>query len=215
MSSLILKATERTDDHHIEKHASFLKFINDKEPLDILFIGDSITRRWEDNSELFNHFFAEYRSVNFGVGGDSLENLKWRILNGELEEILPNLVVLHIGTNNLPLNSTTEIYSGIRDILKIFRDKLPKSKILLLGLLPRNMDDTKRDYMTMIKEINLKLKSTNTDIKVSFLDLGEHFLETVSSVRTDLLPDGLHPAEKGYTVLGELLKQQVHSLMNG
>jgi platelet-activating factor acetylhydrolase IB subunit beta/gamma len=209
----ISDAVERTDEHHIEKHALFLEINKKRNPIDILLIGDSITRRWEDNPEIFNRFFSKYNTINFGVGGDCIENLRWRILNGELDNIKPRLVVLHIGTNNLPTNSAEEVCKGIKDILKIFRDKLPESRILLIGLLPRNKDETGRDYMSMIKTINEKLKNAVADYNTEFTDLGNYFKETSSSVKEDLLPDGLHPAEKGFTVLGDLLIPCIEKLM--
>jgi lysophospholipase L1-like esterase len=213
MNSDILKAIERTDDHHMEKHASFLEIIKKQKPVDLLFIGDSITRRWEDNPVIYNRFFSKYKPANFGVGGDCIENLRWRILNGELEGIKPKLVVLHIGTNNLPTHTAEEVCLGIRDIIRIFREKLPESRILLIGLLPRNKDETGRDYMRMIKHVNKNLKQIVINNKVTVIDFKDYFLETASEVKPGLLPDGLHPGEEGFIVLGELLEPYIVRLV--
>lgn len=213
MNLNILQAVKRTDEHYLEKHASFLEIIKRKEPIDILLIGDSITRRWEDNPGIFKQFFSKYKTVNFGVGSDTIENLRWRILNGELEQIQPALVVLNIGTNNLPMYTVLEIYTGIRDILRIFINKLPDSRIVLLGLLPRNNDQTGCNYMAMTEKINKKLNISIKNSNVLFIDPGKYFRETSTTVKSGLLPDGLHPAGKGYTVLGELLISYIDKLI--
>ena len=209
----ILDSVQRADEHYTEKHASFLDIISIQKDFDLLLIGDSITRRWEDNPEIFNRFFSRYRTANFGIGGDCIENLRWRILNGELDGIRARLVILHIGTNNLPSNSPDEVFTGIMDIISIFRKKLPESKILLIGLLPRNKDKTGRDYMKMVKEVNSKLLSSVTEEIITFTDFGTNFMEKPDAVNPELLPDGLHPAEKGFILLGKLITPYIEKLL--
>lgn len=204
MDSNILEPVMRTDDHHKEKHASILNLIKNKK-IDLLFLGDSITRRWEDNSELWDKYFKEFNPANLGVGGDATQNLKWRILNGEIDNISPKLAVLLIGTNNLPDYNEKEITKAIIDIINIIHDKLKNSKIILLGLLPRNIDEKKIDYMKMIKYINKELKKLAKNKYIIFYDIGKKYFTKNGKAMTNLIPDGLHPEKKGYEVFGKHL----------
>ena len=77
--------------------------------------------------------------VRLGLGGDKTENVLWRIDHGELAGLSPKLVVLLIGTNNLAGDDTTPSMAakGIATVVSAIRAKLPATRLLLLGILPR------------------------------------------------------------------------------
>jgi hypothetical protein len=110
---MYIEAVMRTDDHHIEKHDKILGMKNEYD-IQLVFLGDSLTRRWEDNIDLWNRYFAAYNAANFGVGGDCLENIKWRVLNGELDGIDPKVIIVLAGTNNLDKDSEETIVGGLK-----------------------------------------------------------------------------------------------------
>ena len=128
--------TFRDDEHFIERHDTFLKWI-EEEPIGLLFLGDSITRRWVDNLDLWNQYFAQYDPINFGVGGDALQNVLWRIQNGQIDNMSPKVLVLLIGTNNVPTNTGAEIAAAMGKVIGIIRSKLPDTAILLHLIFPR------------------------------------------------------------------------------
>ncbi|NDH07240.1 hypothetical protein EBX93_15200, partial [bacterium] len=66
-----------------ERHEKFLARAKQGNA-DILFLGDSITEGWGTNAAWKKHF-ADRKAVNFGIGGDTTQNVLWRIQNGELE----------------------------------------------------------------------------------------------------------------------------------
>jgi platelet-activating factor acetylhydrolase IB subunit beta/gamma len=200
----VLAAVERRDEHHIERHAVFLRRIKEG-PIGLLFLGDSLTRRWAEVPRLWERYFAKYHPANFGVGSDTIQNLKWRILHGELEGISPDVAVLLIGTNNLPQHNEAEVAAGITDIVAILRQKLPEAKLILMGLLPRDADDASRDYLRSITAINRELQKLERLGYVQFLDIGDKFKDCDGKVNRTLMPDGLHMVEPGYEIWGEAL----------
>jgi platelet-activating factor acetylhydrolase IB subunit beta/gamma len=200
----IFDSIERSDEHHVERHSAILKRIKEG-PIDLLFLGDSIIRRWAEYPDLWVHYFSQYNPANFGVGSDTIQNLKWRILNGELEGIKPGVIVLMIGTNNLSLYSGSEISQAIQHIVEIIHDRLPDSTIVLMGILPRNPDDTVCDYMKIISYINSELSQLEKFGYVHFLDIGEKFIGADGKVIEYFMPDGIHLVEPGYKIWGELL----------
>ena len=106
----------------------------------IAFVGDSITENWyvqglkTPGEEVWRELFAtpQYRAINLGFGGDRTENVLWRLHNGQMDGLDPEVVVLQIGTNNLGANGDDEpagdtIY-GIRMCVRTILAKCPRAK---------------------------------------------------------------------------------------
>lgn len=74
--------------------------------------------------------------LNFSIRGDCVQNILWRIVNGELEKVKPKIIVLLCGTNNTPINSSDEISEGILNCVQEIR-KNYDGFIIILTLLPR------------------------------------------------------------------------------
>ncbi len=68
--------------------------------INVIFYGDSITEGWGITAPaLWNQHYAPLGAANYGIGGDLVQNLLWRVMNGELDDVnlRPRLVVLLIG----------------------------------------------------------------------------------------------------------------------
>ena len=79
--------------------------------IDIYFEGDSIVRRWgaTDYPALLENWrqnFFGWNAADFGWGADKVENILWRLENGELDGIAPKVIVLLAGTNNVGAGGT-------------------------------------------------------------------------------------------------------------
>ena len=115
-------------------------------PADLIWLGDSITQNFErtgppeyfDFQPVWQRFYGGRRAVNLGFKGDATSHLLWRMTHGELDGIAPKAVVILIGANNLGLAHwpTPDNIAGIEAVVDLARRKLPKTQILLLGILP-------------------------------------------------------------------------------
>src|SRR5262249_46633103 len=108
----------RLDGGWFQRHESFVRRTT-RGPVDLLFLGDSITQGWEGaGKEVWKEHFEPLRAANFGIGGDQTQHVLWRITTGtELEGIKPKAAVLMIGTNNLGGHSEEQIAGGITEIV--------------------------------------------------------------------------------------------------
>ena len=80
----------------MEIHKSFLAQTK-KGHIDLLFLGDSITQGWNENT-VWQRYYGPRHAANFGIGGDRTEHVLWRITEGkELEGIKPKAAVLTHG----------------------------------------------------------------------------------------------------------------------
>jgi beta-glucosidase len=206
-----LEAIMRTDEHHIAKHNMILG-MKDKDDIQLVFLGDSLTRRWEDNIGIWNKYFAAYHPVNFGVGGDCLENIKWRILNDELEGINPKAIMVLAGTNNLDKDPEEVIVSGIEEIVGMIQAKLKDTKIVVLGLLPRNQTEAGINYGKKIARINRQLAARFTGTEITFKDIGAILMNEKGRVSIAIMPDGLHLNDKGYELIGPELRKIIEGI---
>src|ERR1700730_16087663 len=95
----------RTDQNSLVAHSQLLEKAK-KGRIDIYFEGDSITRRWgaTDYPELlanWNQNFFGWNAADFGWGADTIQNILWRLGNGELDGVNPKIIVLLAGANNV------------------------------------------------------------------------------------------------------------------
>jgi beta-glucosidase len=176
-------------------------------PINILFLGDSITDNWRiAGKPIWDVEYAPLQAANFGMQGDQTEQLLWRVEHGELRNMSPQLVVILIGTNNIRNGDKPEdIVRGISRIVDTVGKKLRRSKILLLGILPREASPSSR-LRTKVKEVNERIARLDNGSSIRFLDIGQHFLNPDGTLKTELMPDGLHPGTEGYRVFADALR---------
>ena len=198
-----------------------LKGMIQKQKPDILFIGDSITHFFGGTQidlplrgkNTWDEFYAPRNAGNIGYGWDKTENVLWRLTHGEIDGIAPKVVVLMIGTNNTPSIEAPDIVAGISAICRTLHERLPKSQILLLGIFPRGeTTDVKRAKIALVNTGIAKLGGTGN---VHYLDIGKVFLQPDGSISKEIMPDKLHPNEKGYRLWAEAMEPTLAKLLSG
>ena len=190
-----------------ERHDEFIKR-RGTGPVQLLFLGDSITDWWPRNGKDTWAKFAPYHPADFGVAAIRTEGLLWNITHGELEGIQPKAVVILIGVNNLlqcPDEKPEWVAAGIQQVVRTVQEKIPQSQILLMGILPaRNpATHTVRARITAVNRLIAKLADGKN---VRFVDLGAGFLDADGNVRSDLTLDTVHPNAKGYQLWYDALQ---------
>ena len=168
---------------------------------DLVMLGDSITHRWENQAVKSYLVLTNGLSVlNCGYGGDTIQNLLWRIENGELDGYMAKNLMVMIGTNNEDSFGPDEIYEGIVKVVSTVERKQPAAKITVVGLLPRRLEATSA-YRPVVKRVNNRLRCFSTAFqRIRYFDFTDEFLNADGSAKAELLPDGLHPSEAGYEV---------------
>ena len=198
----------------LKRHEGFLQDLKAKGgQVGVVFVGDSITDGWRRAGKAtFDKTYGGLDPLNLGIGGDRTQHVLWRLENGEVEGIHPKVAVLMIGTNNLGSNTNDEIVAGVTKIVESLRTKLPSTKVLLLGIFPRGAkaDDPARGR---INAINGRLAGLDDGKTVKYLDIGDKFLAADGSLPKDVMPDALHPNEKGYEIWAEAMAPTLAALM--
>jgi beta-glucosidase len=182
--------------------------------VDLLFIGDSITHGWENTGkESWDTYYAPRNAVNMGFSGDRTQHVLWRLDNSNLEGLSPKLAIIMIGTNNSNGNDNTaeEIADGIIAVCHRLRTKLPRTRILLLAIFPRNAEPSAQRQKNAQASL---LASRAADGKmIYYLDINSKFLTKDGLLTTDIMPDYLHPNKAGYKIWAEAIAPKVAKLM--
>lgn len=187
--------TERSEDWWQQRHQqkrSELQKIN--EPLDILFIGDSITHEWEaEGDEYWQQHFAHRKTFNLGFAGDRTEHLLWRIQNSGVDKRSPRWIVLLIGTNNAGhrLDPPEDIAAGVLTILDELHQRLPTSKVLLMAIFPRSRN-TNKPMRQRIDATNTLIRNFADGKQIHWLDINNQFLTKDGVLLESVMPDLLH-----------------------
>jgi len=199
------------------RHDSILKRVSEGN-VDLVFLGDSITHHWTEGffvgtgQEIWKQYYGHRNAVNMGFAGDDTRNVLWRLINGEVDGISPKLVVVMIGTNNTGDPQTIEnIGDGVIAIVNTLRQKLPQTKVLLLGIFPRA--ENPGPLRDKIAKINQHASKVADGEMVHYLDIGAKFLNPDGTMSPDIMPDYVHPSEKGYQIWAEAIEPKVSELM--
>lgn len=176
---------------------------------DTVIIGDSITHGWDQwNGEIRTKYFGDV--LNLGIGADRTEHVLWRIRRIKWDVVAPKRIILLIGTNNFglpPANEPVDVAGAIEQIVMALKKACPQAQILLQAILPRdvNMD---RPINAKIMAVNKLLVDVASKWGVMYRDFGGLFLlPDGKTIDRELMPDYLHPNQKGYEVWGKALTE--------
>lgn len=181
--------------------------------VDLLFIGDSITQGWEGAGKAaWEKFYGSRKAMNAGIGGDRTQHVLWRLDNGNIKGITPKVAVVMIGTNNAKPNAPADTAAGVEAIVKKLREKLPKTKILLLAVFPRGATpaDELRKKNVAVNDAIAKLDDGE---HVFFLDIGPKFLTADGTLEKAIMPDLLHLSPRGYEIWAESIEPKLGELL--
>jgi lysophospholipase L1-like esterase len=180
--------------------------------IELVFLGDSITQGLErpESAKIVAETFPGMTVLNLGYNADKIENVLWRLRNGEVDGLSPKAVVVMIGTNNSGhrMDPPEITAKGIGMIIEDLRAKMPNTKIALLSIFPRG--DAAH---TNNQQINALLPALADGKNIFHIDLNEAFLDANGQVPQDIMPDKLHPSVKGDSLWIKALKSRIDQIL--
>ena len=216
------RPSPRTDQNSQIAHEQLLEKAR-RGRIDVYFAGDSITRRWgaTDYQELLANWRANFfgwTAANFGWGGDTIQNILWRLENGELDNVHPKVIVLLGGTNNVGRTTPSDdegarvedISRGIKAVLDVMRAKAPRATIVLTAIFPRNDNMA---VMPTINGINARIATFADGKAIRFLNINDRLADADGRLLDGMMHDRLHPTVQGYQVWADALKPLLTELL--
>lgn len=203
----------------------------------VLIFGDSITQGfWDIDGGWVNRIRKYYDQqmidntnndpptiFNLGVSGDSSDDVLARFESETKARAREELAfVIAVGVNDartkagVNYSDTNRYKQNLGEILKLARQH--SSKILFVGLTPCveersnpvSWGDTGYTN-SRIKEFDNALREFCNENQVPFVEVFEPFAKAESE--SELLPDSLHPNDKGHQIIADLVKPKLEVLV--
>ena len=202
-----------------ERHDAVLRRLR-QGPADLLLIGDSITQDLErrgpipemDFAAVWNRFYAPHKAVNLGFKGDSTAHLLWRLQNGELAGIAPKAAQVLIGANNFGRAhwGAAETFVGIEAVLTEIKQRLPRTRVLLLSVLPsRRSAWVDENTVALNRLLAAKHKAggdvTFVDVTTAFTRNGALDRDAFYDTRLTPQEPALHPTAQAHARMAEMV----------
>ena len=210
-----------------KRHEAVLAAIQAHPDTQLLLIGDSITNNYdkstlpdEDFQSTWKRFYEPRKALNLGFSGDTTAHVLWRLNHGEVDGLHPKAVVLMIGTNNTGYTDQTaeQTESGIDAVVAALERKLPETRILLVGILPSAISESKTERDRAVNEYLAACYGENQ--RVTYLDIGSIFVKSGELNATlyydPRLPQHgkpLHPDTNGQRMMAEAIEPTLAKLM--
>jgi len=179
-----------------------------KGKFDVLMVGDSITQNWEtQGKEVWEKEIKSLNAINLGFGGDRTEHVLWRLDHLPKLKTSPKVAVVMVGTNNICWGRDKPKYAaeGVAAIATKLRTIYPEMKVLVLGVFPRREKPTHR-HRAEILELNGYLPGLLKGMKgVTYMDIGQNFLDDKGVLSKKIMPDGTHPSPKGHQIWADAM----------
>jgi lysophospholipase L1-like esterase len=204
----------RTDENSMIAHQQLVAKARSGR-IDLYFLGDSITRRWGCTDPQWSAMLANWKqnffgwnAANFGWGGDRIQNILWRIQNGELDGVNPKVIVILAGTNNVGNQpgddaKSADILRGMGALIDTCRAKAPGAKIIVTAIFPRNDNPAVLPEIGRINDGLAKLADGQT---IFYLNVNDKLANSDGILFDGMSIDKLHLSVKGYQAWADGLR---------
>ena len=186
------------------------KLLASRDPVDVVFMGDSITEGWFDKRP---GFFTRGR-VDRGIGGQTTSQMVLRMYS-DVVALKPKAVHIMAGTNDIAGNTgpmTAEMTeNNFRAMSDIARQR--GIKVLIASIPPAASFPWRPGLETRkpIAELNAWLKRFAHESGATWVDYRPVLDDGTGTMKPGLASDGVHPTEAGYdamaTVIEPILKR--------
>ncbi|WP_211256101.1 GDSL-type esterase/lipase family protein [Edaphobacter aggregans] len=223
-----------------ERHTRIVDAVRAHTDAQLLLLGDSITQNYdkanppdEDFLPIWKQFYEPRRALNLGFSGDTTANVLWRITHGEIDGLRPRVAIILIGTNNTGHAHQTaeQTEAGIDNIIATLSQRLPQTRLLLLGILPSDIspektaaDQAVNQYLSVRYGKNTGRNANlgvNQEPRVTFLGISSVFMTSPGVLNTAIFYDPrlptpgkpLHPDTAGQRRMAEAIEPTLAKLM--
>ena len=186
--------------YYADDNAALLK---SKVPVDIVFIGDSITEGWFDKRPAF---FKRGR-IGRGVGGQTSSQILLRVMS-DVVALRPRAVHILCGANDIAGNTGPMTLQMTEDNIRAMADIAQRHgiNVIIASVLPAAKFPwaPKIETVQSIAGLNRRLKRLAARIGATWVDYNPVLNDGHGGMKPGLAYDGVHPNEAGYDAMAKV-----------
>ena len=188
------------------------KLLAERRPVDIVFIGDSITEGWIEKRPAF---FGPGR-VNRGISGQTTSQMVLRMM-ADVIDLKPRAVHIMAGTNDIAGNTGRMSQAMTRDNIRAMTALAQHHglKVILASIPPAAGFPWRPglETLTPIRELNAWIEAFARQRGAVWLDYHRVLAGPSGGMRAGLADDGVHPTEAGYALMSNLAEPVLARLL--
>ena len=165
------------------------------EDVKLLFLGASIIEGFKSGAPALWPRLEAAGALNLGIPGETSGQLLWRVNNGFLRGLTPDVVVLQVGANDRTLRAE-DVAANIGDLVTAVTTQLPKARLILFTIFPT--DKAASPLRQKNNATNALLLKLHAPPAVTVVECGHLFVDAAGETVPELLPDGLHLSPLAY-----------------
>jgi lysophospholipase L1-like esterase len=180
------------------------KLLASKAPVDVVFMGDSITEGWFDKRP---GFFTRGR-VDRGIGGQTTPQMVLRMIS-DVVALRPRAVHIMGGTNDIAGNTGPMTPQMSENNVRAMTDIAQRNgiKVLIASVPPAAKFPWAPQIETRgaIAELNRRLKGVAHGTGAVWVDYHPVLDDGTGAMKPGLAVDGVHPTEAGYDAMATVI----------
>ncbi|HEX6064932.1 MAG TPA: SGNH/GDSL hydrolase family protein [Longimicrobiales bacterium] len=175
----------------------------------VVFMGNSITEAW---AKYFPTHFPGKPYIGRGISGQTTPQMLVRF-RPDVLALRPRVVVILAGTNDIAGNTGPATLEMIADNITSMTELAQAHgiRVVLGSVLPAYDYPWKKglEPAPRIVALNAWLKQYAASAHAVYVDFHTAMADERQGLRAELSPDGVHPNEAGYRVMGPLVEQAI------
>jgi lysophospholipase L1-like esterase len=179
----------------------------------VVFMGNSITEGWVYSQP---NFFTENNFIGRGISGQTTDQMLLRFRQ-DVINIQPKVVVILAGTNDIAGNNGPVTLEMIMNNIKSMSELAIQNhiNIILCSVLPANDYPWKpgMEPAHKIIELNKMIKKYADEKHLIYCNFYDTMVNEALGLKKELGEDGVHPNEKGYTLMNEIVLRSIKKAM--
>ena len=179
--------------------------LESRAPVDVVFMGDSITEGWFDKRP---GFFTPGR-IDRGIGGQTTSQMMLRMMS-DVIALKPRAVHIMGGTNDIAGNTGPMTAQMSEDNVRAMTDVAQRHRIkVLIASVPPAAGfpwAPKIETRAAIAALNRRLQRLARDTGATWVDYHPVLDDGSGAMKPGLAGDGVHPTEAGYDAMATVIE---------
>jgi len=190
-----------------------------KDEARVVFMGDSITDGWK-----LANYFPNKPYINRGISGQTTPQMLIRF-RPDVIALKPKVVVILAGTNDIAGNTGKTTLEAIEDNFTSMIDLARSNgiRVVIASVLPVSDYNKDKDGKPIVRttqrppaeilKLNEWIRKQVATKDLTYLDYFSATVDDKGFLKQELSGDGLHPNDKGYSVMQPLAEKAISAAL--